>query len=328
MINKTVKNYRILEHLGEQATGWVYRAEDTRDGRHVTLKFLPYELVEDPAAMERFVREAKAASALEHPNIGTIYEIDEAEDGRLFLARAYYEGEALETKLEQGPLPVDEAVALCKQIASGLAEAHRNGIVHRDMVPANVLVTRAGGVKILDFGLAKMVSGGGLTQVGWSLGTPEYMSPEQIRGDDSKPTTDIWAVGVVLYEMLTGKQPFVGKNLAQVLTAIQQGRPKPLRELRPEVPTALQRIVDRLLAKEADDRYADCEALSADLEHWNAPAEHGDEPAADGPSSRPLGVGTTEPASDATKEEQIKALLGALLITLLALGIMTWAYFG
>ena len=330
MINTTVKNYRILEQLGETPTGWVYRAEDSRDGRHVTLKFLPYELKEDPAALERFMNEAQTASALKHPNIGTIYEIAEAEDGRLFLARAYYDGEALEDKLQHGPLPVADAAAVCKQIAAGLAEAHRHGIVHRDLVPANVLVTRSGGVKLLDFGLAKMVSSGGLTQVGWSLGTPEYMSPEQIRGDDSEPTTDVWTVGVLLYEMVTGKQPFGGRNLAQVLTSIQSGRPAALRELRPETPERLERIVDRLLAKDPGERYGSCDELLKDLESWDEPldeAESAPAPAAV-PKERPLGVGTTEPASDATPEEQIKALWVALVITLVILGIMAWAYFG
>lgn len=329
MINTTVTHYRILEHLGETPTGRVYRAEDTRDGRHITLKFLPYELKEDPEAMDRFMREAQTASGLDHPNIGTIYEIAEAEDGRLFLARAYFDGEALEDRLQHGPMPVEDAVAICKQIAAGLAEAHRNGIVHRDLVPANVLVTRSGGVKLLDFGLAKMVSGGGLTQVGWSLGTPEYMSPEQIRGEDSEPAIDVWTVGVLLYEMVTGRQPFSGKNLAQVLTSIQSGRPTPLRELRPEIPARLERIIDRLLAKDATERYSSCDELLKDLEDWDAPVDETEttlEP--ETPQKRPLGVGTTEPASDATRAEQIKALWVALLISLGALGIMAWAYFG
>ena len=195
MIDQTVKSYRILEQLGEGATGWIYRAEDTRDGRHVALKFLPYELKEDPEAFQRFMEEAQAASNLEHPNIGTIFEISESEDGRMFLARAFYQGESLDTKIARGSLPLEEAVAIVKQVASGLSEAHAHGIIHRDLIPENILVTQTGGVKILDFGLAKMVSGGGLTQVGWSLGTPEYMSPEQIRGNDSEPTTDLWTLG-------------------------------------------------------------------------------------------------------------------------------------
>ncbi len=329
MIDKTVKSYRILEQLGDGATGWAYRAEDTRDGRHVTLKFLPFELKEDPEALQRFMDEAQAASNLDHPNIGKIFEISESEDGRMFLARAYYDGESLDKRIARGPLPVDEAVAIARQLANGLTEAHRHSIIHRDLIPANILVTQTGGVKILDFGLAKMVSGGGLTQVGWSLGTPEYMSPEQIRGNDSEPTTDLWTLGVVFYEMLTAKQPFAGSNLAQVLTSIQTLEPPPISESRDDdPPPGLDRILARLLAKKADQRYAKCPELIRDLESWEAGGAEGsgivDPPA----RVKPMGVGSTEPASDATPQETIKALWVAALISLGALGLMAYLYLG
>ncbi len=328
MIDKTVNSYRILEQLGEGATGWVYRAEDTRDGRHVALKFLPYELKEDPEALQRFMEEAQAASNLEHPNIGTIFEISESEDGRMFLARAFYQGESLDRKIARGPMPLEEAVAIAKQLASGLSEAHGHGIIHRDLIPANILVTQTGGVKILDFGLAKMVSGGGLTQVGWSLGTPEYMSPEQIRGNDSEPTTDLWTLGVVFYEMLTAKQPFAGSNLAQVLTAVQTLQPAPIGDHRDDdPPAALDKILSRLLAKDADQRYGSCSELIQDLEGWETGNIAGT-PAAPPPSSpqRPMGVGSTEPASDATPQDTIRAIWVTLLITLGALAIMAFIF--
>lgn len=265
MIETTVQNFRVLEHLGGGAMGLVYKAEDTRDGRVVALKFLPFELKDDPEARERFLREAQAASNLRHRNICPIVEIDEAVDGRLFVALEYFAGKTLKKYLESGPLAIDEALDIARQIAAGLGEAHSHGLVHRDLVPANVLVTEDGTVKILDFGLAKRVSQGGLTQIGWSLGTPEYMSPEQIRGDDTDRTTDLWSLGVMLYEMLVGRNPFVGGNLAAVLTAIQNRTPQPIRESRPEAPEALDGIVALLLAKDPAERYASCEALLADL---------------------------------------------------------------
>ena len=269
MIDTQVRHYRILEHLGGGAMGLVYRAEDTHDGSVVALKFLPYELKEDPEARERFLREAQAASALDHPNICGVCEIGEADDGRMFVALDFHEGETLKKKLERGPLQLTEALDITRQLAQGLAEAHTHGIVHRDLVPANVLVTNGGGVKILDFGLAKMVSGGGLTQIGWSLGTPEYMAPEQIRGDDSDRRIDLWTLGTLLYEMTSGRQPFEGGNLAHVLLAIQSRDPEPLQQVAPGVPPGLSAIVGRLLSKDPEARYASGEELLADLDSLN-----------------------------------------------------------
>jgi serine/threonine-protein kinase len=265
MIDTTIQHFRVIEHLGGGAMGLVYRAEDTRDGRLVALKFLPFELKEDPDARERFLREAQAASALDHPNICTVYEIGEADDGRMFAALGFYEGETLKKKLGRGPLPVDETLSIARQLALGLGEAHSHGIVHRDLVPANVLVTENGQVRILDFGLAKMVSGGGLTQIGWSLGTPEYMSPEQIRGDDSDQTGDLWSLGALFYEMLTGNQPFAGANLAGVLLEIQNKEPDPPSTVREGVPASLDPIVAKLLAKDPSQRYSSCDELLDDL---------------------------------------------------------------
>ena len=265
MLETTVQNFHILEHLGGGAMGLVYKARDLRDDRTVALKFLPYELKEDPESRERFLREAHAASNLQHPNICTIVETGEATDGRLFVALDYFEGETLKKILERGPLPVDEALRITRRVAAGLAAAHGQGLIHQDLVPANILVTADGEVKILDFGLSKHVSRGGLTQVGWSLGTPEYMAPEQIRGDDAETTTDLWSLGVILYEMVVGENPFAGRNLAEVLTAIQKRTPKPISASQPDVPEALDAIVTLLLAKDPVERYLSCGELLADL---------------------------------------------------------------
>jgi Tol biopolymer transport system component len=211
------------------------------------------------------MQEAHAASALEHPNICTILEVGETSDGRLYLAMPCYDGETLRRKIERGPLPVEEAVEIAEQIARGLAKAHRSGIVHRDIKPANLVVTEDGVVKILDFGLAKLAGEVAISHTGSSAGTPAYMSPEQARGEEVDARTDLWSLGVVLYEMLAGRRPFRAEQEQAVLYAILNQRPQPLREIRPEVPPALERIVGRLLAKEPAERYASADEAFADL---------------------------------------------------------------
>ncbi|MFL6235230.1 MAG: protein kinase domain-containing protein [Thermoanaerobaculia bacterium] len=260
-----VDRFEILEILGGGGMGVVYKARDTRLSRTVALKFLPPELTRDPEARERFEQEARAASSLDHPNLCTILELGDAPDGRLYLAMPYYNGETLRRRLERGPLPVDEAVDIAAQIARGLAKAHRSGIVHRDVKPANLIVTGDGVVKILDFGLAKLAGMAAVSRTGSSAGTPAYMSPEQARGDEVDARTDLWSLGVVLYEMLTGRRPFRGERELAVVYAILHERPQPLRELRPEVPVELARIVERLMAKEPDDRYPSIEEPLAGL---------------------------------------------------------------
>ncbi|MEM6794311.1 MAG: serine/threonine-protein kinase [Acidobacteriota bacterium] len=265
MTLKTIRHYRVLEQLDGGPPAQVYKAEDGRDGHLVAIKFLPFELKEDPEAKERFVAEAQAASSLDHPNICRVEEIGEAEDGRMYAALTYYEGRTLGRVLEKGPLEMEYVLDVARQIAAGLGEAHRHGLVHRDLVPSNVLLSGDGQAWILDFGLGKQVSQGGLTQIGWSFGTPEYMSPELIRGATPDATADLWSLGVLLYEMISGSRPFTGPNLAGILTAIQQHDPPSLRESRPETPPALDTIIRRLLAKDPDDRYASCEELQQDL---------------------------------------------------------------
>jgi eukaryotic-like serine/threonine-protein kinase len=262
---QAVGPYEILEILGGGGMGVVYKARDTRLARVVALKFLPPELTRDRESKLRFEQEARAASSLDHPNLCTILEMGEAPDGRLYIAMPCYDGETLRRRIELGVLPVDEAVDVALQIARGLAKAHRNGIVHRDIKPANLIVTSDGVVKILDFGLAKLAGSAAISHAGSSAGTPAYMSPEQARGDEVDPRTDLWSLGVVLYEMLTGRRPFRGEREQAVIYSILHERAQPLRELRPEVPPELARIVERLMAKEPEDRYPTDDAAIADL---------------------------------------------------------------
>jgi serine/threonine-protein kinase len=260
VLGQTVTHYRIVDTLGRGGMGVVYLAEDTKLRRSVALKFLPAERTQDDEAKRRFVNEAQAASALDHPNIGTIYEIDEAPDGRLFIAMAFYDGETLKEKIARGPVPIDEAIDYAKQIAGGLAKAHAAGIVHRDIKPANLLITTDGLVKIVDFGVAKLfapqeATRSELTAVGAAVGTPAYMSPEQSVGAAADARSDIWALGVVLYEMVAGRLPVAGDHSSPAASIVADGPPPPLSTLRPEVSADLDRIVTRALAQRADDRY-------------------------------------------------------------------------
>ena len=265
LAGRTIAHYRILEHIGGGGMGVVYKAEDLRLSRTVALKFLPPELTRDPEAKARFLQEARAASGLDHPNICTIHEVGETDDGQLYLAMPHYEGEILRQKIERGPLTIDEATDIAQQIARGLAKAHRGGIVHRDIKPANVIVTGDGVVKILDFGLAKLIGMAAITRTGSSLGTPAYMSPEQARGEEVDHRTDLWSLGVVLYEMVAGHRPFRGEHEQAVLYSLLNEEPKPLAEVRPDAPPELEHIVDGLLAKNPADRYPTIEGPLGDL---------------------------------------------------------------
>jgi eukaryotic-like serine/threonine-protein kinase len=243
----TVARYRILGPIGIGGMGVVYRAEDTRLGRTVALKFLPPALTPNPREKVRFLHEARAASALDHPNICTIYEVGETAEGQLYLAMACYEGETLKRRLERGPVPVAEALHIAVQVALGLAKAHRRGIVHRDIKPGNLMITADGIVKILDFGIARLPDE---TLSGPLLGTPCYMSPEQTRVGAVDARTDVWSLGVVLREMLTGWRP---------------GQSGHAEALPGEAPPGLDRVLSRMLAEEPANRYPDAAALLADL---------------------------------------------------------------
>ena len=247
--------YEILDTLAGGGMGVVYRARDLRLERVVALKFLPPHLGADEHAKQRFLVEAQSAAALDHPNVCTIHEIGETDDGQLFLAMPFYEGETLKHRLANGALSPDDATDIAIQVGRGLAMAHERGIIHRDIKPANLVVTREGVVKILDFGIAKLADVT-LTSPGVTPGTVAYMSPEQAGGDDVDVRTDLWSLGVVLYEMLTGERPFRGANDSIVLDAIRTGDPRPVSALRPDVPAALEQVVNRALARVREDRFA------------------------------------------------------------------------
>lgn len=267
MKGQTVSHYRILDELGRGGMGIVYRAQDEKLQRTVALKFLSPNLVLDNFAKQRFVREAQVVSALDHSNICTIFEIDELPDGRLFMVMACYEGESLRQRIERSPIPVAEAVELLIQLADGLSKAHHAGIVHRDIKPSNLFITRDGVLKILDFGLAKQSDQTALTQTSHVMGTIAYISPEQLQGSEAGPQSDIWAAGVVFYEMLSGKLPFRGGNAAAALNATLTESPKPLHDFVPGIPQILQRIINRALAKNPSERFTSAaelrEALNA-----------------------------------------------------------------
>ena len=210
MIGKTICHYKIIEKLGAGGMGVVYKAEDTKLKRTVAIKFLPPELTRDPESKQRFIREAQSASALEHPNICNIHEIDQTDDGQLFIVMACYEGENLRKKIKGKLSKIEEVIDIAIQIIHGLKKAHEKEIVHRDIKPANIFITDDGFVKILDFGLAKLSGRTRLTQTGKTMGTVAYMSPEQTCGEKVDQRTDIWSLGVIIYEMITGQVPFKG----------------------------------------------------------------------------------------------------------------------
>ncbi|MFQ5652833.1 MAG: protein kinase [bacterium] len=265
MTGKTISHYKILEKLGEGGMGVVYKAQDFKLDRFVALKFLPQHLSQAEEEKKRFIHEAKAASALDHPNICTIYEIDETEDEQMFIAMACYEGESLKVIIDRGPFPIDEAIDIAIQIAQGLAKAHSKDIVHRDIKPANVLITEDSQVKIVDFGLAKLVGRTMLTEEGTTLGTASYMSPEQTQGTEVDHRTDIWALGVVLYEMLTGRQPFEGDYEQAVMYSIMNEDVGPVTGLRTGVPMELERIINKALTKSPDERYQHVDEMIVDM---------------------------------------------------------------
>ena len=259
--------YKIDEVVGKGGMGIVYKAEDTKLKRNVALKFLPPELMQDEEAKERFVLEAQSAAALSHPNICTIHEINE-ENGRSFIAMEYVKGQSLRAKIDKGPLEEQEALDIAIHLTEGLDEAHKKGIIHRDIKSANVMVTEKGQAKIMDFGLAKVKGGTLLTREGTTLGTVAYMSPEQARGEEVDHLTDIWSLGVVLYEMLSGELPFKGDREASILYSVVHEEPKPLREIKRDIPLELQQVINRALKKETGSRYASAAVTLNDLKKY------------------------------------------------------------
>jgi eukaryotic-like serine/threonine-protein kinase len=259
--------YRILDIAGRGGMGIVYRAEDTKLHRVVALKFLPPALVHNAESRERFLIEAQAAAALSHPNICTIYEIYDREE-RPFLEMEYVEGRSIRTLVHEGPLPVGEAVEIAIQVAEALGEAHAKGVVHRDVKSSNIMVTSKGQAKVMDFGLAKVQGESLHTREGTTLGTVAYMSPEQAQGQPTDQRTDIWSLGVVLYEMLSGRLPFTGERDTSILYAVVHAEPRPLKEAAPGVPAGVNAIVGRALKKEMSARYGTAGDLARDLRAW------------------------------------------------------------
>jgi len=260
--------YKILGELGRGGMGVVYKAEDLRLKRIVALKFLSPELMREPEARQRFIHEAQAASELDHPNICTIHEINQTDAGQMYIAMAYYQGESLRDTVQRGPLGVTEAVDIAIQLARGLDKAHQRGITHRDIKPANILITEDGLAKIVDFGLAKLADTSRVTRTGTTVGTAAYMSPEQAQGHAMDHRTDLWSLGVVFYEMLTGQLPFKGEHQASLLYSIVHEPHPRLKSLKPDVPPQLEQVVQRALEKKPESRYSSAAEMLKDLQAY------------------------------------------------------------
>lgn len=270
-IGQTISHYRILEEIGAGGMAIVYKAEDINLKRIVALKFLPPQLTVNKETRKRFITEAQSASALDHPNICTIFEIGKSDDDQMFIAMGFYDGETLKDKISRGPLDTKEAINITLQTAEGLSKAHEKGIIHRDIKPANIMITGDGGVKILDFGLAKLSGHTTLTKTGTMLGTAVYMSPEQASGEKVDERTDIWSLGVLLYEMLSGKPPFQGDNEQAVVYAILNKDPKPITFYYKAIPEYIEKVVQKALVKDLENRYQTIQELVKDLKAKSAP---------------------------------------------------------
>ena len=258
--------YELIREIGRGGMSIVFQAHDRRLDRDVALKFLAQHRLEDDTAKIRFTREAKAASSFDHPNLCTVFDIGETDDGSLYIAMAYYPGRTLDRQIACGPLALGSALRIASEVAAGLEQAHRAGVVHRDIKPSNIILTDDGVAKILDFGVAKLQGGSKVTQSGTAIGTVAYMAPEQARGEAVDARSDLWALGVLIYEMIAGRTPFYRPFPALMLHAIFEEQPEPLRTLRPEVPEGVDRILERALAKSAEDRYPSITEMRADLE--------------------------------------------------------------
>ena len=333
MVGQTVSHYKILGKLGGGGMGVVYEAEDTRLGRHVAIKFLPDNLTGDAKAMERFEREARAASLLNHPSICTIHEVED-HNGHPFIVMEKLEGVSLKQRIRGNPMDVDDLLEVALQVADALSASHAKGIIHRDIKPANIFITSTGQTKVLDFGLAKLLRNeklatseetpieDSLTAVGVIPGTAVYMSPEQARSEELDPRTDLFSFGVVLYEMATGKKPFTGNNVVMTLDAVLHTKPPSPITLNPRLPKELECIIGKAMEKDRNKRYATASEMKADLQHLKKETESGLTRTA-GRATAPVRVLTNTFQTPGKRQSYLLLAVTALLITVLA-AVGTW----
>ena len=312
MIGQTISHYKIVEKIGEGGMGVVYKAEDTKLNRPVALKFLPPHLLASDTEKQRFLNEAQTAARLSHPGICTVYEIDTIGE-HTFIAMEYIPGEDLAHEIASGPLEFNEAAEITLDLCGALREAHAAGVIHRDIKPSNVMLSDKGRTVLLDFGVARLKGDPKLTRTGTTIGTSGYMSPEQVRGEQVDQRTDIWSLGVVLYQTLTGQLPFKADHEAAVLYSIVNEAPEPISNIRPNVPAPLQKIVEKALEKQLSSRYQNIDALQADLEVFLGRQEGKTTPA-----SVRLGI------EEVRRRRLIRAVWAVLFVAVAAAGVWLW----